>query len=518
MAKDILSVSSRSKGDEYFCSIVRIGELTPIENSDFLAVTNVNNIPIVVRKSDVKTGDVMFYAPIGSALCDGFLRINNMYELSERARNINANIVEPIMEEYYRIKDAEGKEAAEEIRLKARAMVGLFNQYGQVKQVVLKGILSSGFLFGIQEMRNYAPNIDQVDLNDMVGKDFDTVNGELFIKGFVPPVKEQQSGHGDRKGTWVSKIKHHNRLINGGIKRHYDTDLLNKPAHLSQIHPNDSICISTKIHGTSVILGNTQVKTPKFGGVYAQMFYRDWLPKCMRWTKVTDAVIYSTRNNIINKDMNPKVNDRALELKTTKVYAEYYELLKNYIPTGMTIYGEIFGYKPGVRNKYIQKNYDYGCELCTNKLMIYRITQALEGTAAVKEYNVMDVTRFVDMLIKEHPELEKRLMKMDILYHGKARDLFPEIEIDEDWSINFLNALRGCKKFHMEENEPLCKNKVPREGVVVRIDDDAISRAFKVKCQKFLGLESKAIEKGTYEDMEVYDAELNIDGEDEAEN
>ena len=49
--------------------------------------------------------------------------------------------------------------------------------------------------------------------------------------------------------------------------------------------------------------------------------------------------------------------------------------------------------------------------------------------------------------------------------------------------------------FGMEKNEPMCRNKVPREGIVIRKNDDEISEAFKLKCQKFLKREAEMIDE-----------------------
>ena len=45
-------------------------------------------------------------------------------------------------------------------------------------------------------------------------------------------------------------------------------------------------------------------------------------------------------------------------------------------------------------------------------------------------------------------------------------------------------------------NEPLCRNKIPREGIVLRIDHDPIKEAFKLKTLKFLGKEAELIDMG----------------------
>ena len=44
----------------------------------------------------------------------------------------------------------------------------------------------------------------------------------------------------------------------------------------------------------------------------------------------------------------------------------------------------------------------------------------------------------------------------------------------------------------MELDEPLCKNKVPREGVVIRIEGDRFKRAWKLKCKRHYECEAKA--------------------------
>ena len=44
--------------------------------------------------------------------------------------------------------------------------------------------------------------------------------------------------------------------------------------------------------------------------------------------------------------------------------------------------------------------------------------------------------------------------------------------------------------------------KMPREGIVIRIQDDPVAEAFKLKCIKFLEKEAKNIDKGEV-DMEM---------------
>jgi hypothetical protein len=80
-------------------------------------------------------------------------------------------------------------------------------------------------------------------------------------------------------------------------------------------------------------------------------------------------------------------------------------------------------------------------------------------------------------------------------YYGYAKDLYPDINTDEHWNENFLQRLANDKQFYMELNSPICTNKVPHEGIVIKIENMK-SEAFKLKCFKFLDKEGKALDRG----------------------
>ena len=65
----------------------------------------------------------------------------------------------------------------------------------------------------------------------------------------------------------------------------------------------------------------------------------------------------------------------------------------------------------------------------------------------------------------------------------------------EHWNENFIQRLAEDKNFFMEELSPECHNDVPHEGIVIRIED-GLSGAYKLKCNRFLFAESKALDKG----------------------
>ena len=154
----------------------------------------------------------------------------------------------------------------------------------------------------------------------------------------------------------------------------------------------------------------------------------------------------------------------------------------------------------------IQKGFDYKCNPGTNKLMIYRVTYEHNGKR--EELDISDVKDFTELLIRnlKSAGLEaaaEKIHPIDILYHGKARDLY-DIPVDENWHSNLLEHMKqDVDRLGMEQNEPLCRNKIPREGICLRIDSDPVNECFKLKCLSFLNAEAKLIDKGETSDVEM---------------
>ena len=449
----MLLTKSKNFKSEYCCTVVQIGEVNPIEGSDFLGTTLVEGRTIVVRKDQCKTGDILFYAANETQLNHDFLYINNLFD------DCTINV------------DPEKK--------------GYFNKSGRVRMIKLRGQISMGYLFGFDELKNWCPKLTENDILP-VGSDFDTVNGELFIKAYIPPIKEYPVRLSkDQKRN--KKLAKFDRIIPGEFSFHYDTSQLNREMY--RIKPDDMVTISVKLHGTSFIMGNVKTKKPRWNGLYSKLF--NHLPKFLQFTVEDYDNIYSSRTVIKNQYINSNVSSGYYE---KDVWGEYFNLLKGLIPHGMTIYGEIIGYIGG-SNSMIQKGYDYGCKPGKNKLMIYRInTKNYDGISY--EWDVREVRDWTMQLISLHPELADRIHPIDILFHGRLMDYYPQCDLSNHWHDDVLEAMKKDKRFGMEMNEPLCRNKIPREGIVLRIDHDPIKEAFKLKTLKFLGKEAELIDMG----------------------
>ena len=588
MGKNIVSKSDNFTS-EYCCSIIKIGEVKPIEGKDKIGYTLVNGETIVIRKDQVKEGDILFYASNETQLHKDFLGANNLFESGSYELNANAKEVEP-----YIVKNKEMKEHAESLEktiekvkkflnvvttfetemfacendyerkavkvyynnackklvqyvggglninsksndfiietekfvaikkieiesLKKeiedntnfiRSHVGFFNKTGRVRAIRLGGINSMGYLFSIDELAKWCPEVKDVYLPDLVGEDFDTVNGIEFIKAYVPFVP-QRSNKGDGKSIdrkRNKKIEKFDRMIKGEFSFHYSSDPL--PKCINRIKPNDTVSISLKIHGTSFVCGKLHVKTPIKLPIY-KLLWNKFVDTTGLFKKlrVTDYIVEygnvtSSRTVIKNQYINKEVTGGYYGVD---VWSEYGNLIYPYLDEGMTVYGEIFGYLTG-SDKMIQKEYDYGCEKGKNKLMPYRITTTNDNGTKY-EWNVTEVKEWTEKLIAEHPELADKIHVIDLLYHGTLANLYPHLSLTDHWHENVLEEMRNdVVHFGMEKRETLCNgHNVPREGICVRIDGDEINENFKLKCAKFFKRERKAIDAGEV-DIEMVDA------------
>lgn len=594
MSDKIFTMSENGKS-EYCCSVIKVGELTPIEGSDFLAKTEVFGTQIVVRKDQVHEGDIMFYAANETALNADFLSKNNMFEIGCREMNANAAQVAEIMKEYEekyknqadalraqakgikssidsmtnavnkakkslkkidekydtyddikkadadserkileeKIRDLTSKtlektvqytnlkkkieelvEAGKPIVDEAKKLCGFFNKYGRVRCIVLKGCPSFGFLFGIHEMAKFCPEVEGMNLDEYINQDFDTVNGVLFVKAFVPPVKpENVRKSRDEKRN--KKVKRFDRLVDGEFSFHYDTSALQK--NISIINPEQKLTISVKLHGTSVIIGKLHVKEKKNIAIYKKIwnFLIDntgLFPKSRFIDyNIVYGPVYSSRTVIKNRYINDEVGSGFYG---TDIWSEFGEIIYPYLDEGMTVYGEIYGYLTGTQTM-IQKHYAYECTEGENKIMLYRISTTMEDGKKF-EWNVQEVYDWTSKLIQRMKDAGdenwKRIHPIDILYHGTLKDLYPDVDTENHWHANILEKLKNDKEhFGMEEYEPLCTHeKVPREGIVLRIDDDPIREAFKLKTTSFTLGEAVLYDDDDYVDMEVQQGDYDL--------
>jgi len=501
MAKNIFTKSEKFK-QEYCTTIVKIGEVKDIPGYDSIGVTVVENFTMVVRKDECHEGDILFYAANESELNTDFLSKNNLFEIGERQLNVNYEEVEKLM--------------SEDKKDEAKRKVGFFNKYGRVKMIRLGGVPSFGFLFSQRAMALAFPGVEKLNLEDYIGTEFDTVDGVLFSKPYVPRIKERKHSagkgkHYKRHKKTIAKI---DRIVEGQWQFHYDTQSLERNAW--KIKPEDVVDISLKLDGTSIIFGNIQTRTPRLPKTRFNFLNKLILkafmlmPDKWRTWDIDWEDVCSSRNVIRSgnayveapKSSTSKVGKTGDNYPTglDAVYPQWYEILKGKVDHGMIIYGEILGYVPNSETGIITRGgkvYDYGCKKGENKLMIYRVTEFNSATGKYEDFEITDVIGYTKWLIETYPDLEDKIFPLQLMYHGPAKDIYPDLSTEEHWHENFVRRMKtDSEKFGMDLKEPLCKNKVWREGLVIRIENDPIQEAFKIKSDLYFEQEKKDMDKG----------------------
>lgn len=353
---------------------------------------------------------------------------------------------------------------------------GFFERSGRVKATRLRGEKSMGYIVPVQVIKDFFGDFDE---NDYINEPFDTINGTLVCEKYIVPTKNA----GLSKQNKQPKVS---RLIDGQVHLHKDTDKLEP--NVWKISPDHMVSITYKTHGTSWWVSNVKVKKNL-----------TWFQRMLR--KLGLAIqdteydyVYGSRKVVKNKGFgDPKEKDHFYGY-------DLWEDIKNevceHIPKGFTLYGEALGFtKTG---EAIQKGYDYGCEPKEMKLEIYRITQTNED-GLVTELSHSEIAQFC---------MKTGLTQSKTFHYGKAYWLLPEVDAHaRDWTEKLIAKLRDE---YTEKDCHMCINKVPEEGIVLRVDDLFDFVAFKLKSFRFLEWESKELDKGEAADIEDREPEVIV--------
>lgn len=528
--KEMFKISENANPN-YLALITKIGETHPIEGADRLLRTTVNGFDIVVG-NNMKEGDIVVYVPVESALSEKFLSANNLYEIDEWQKNANASEIGVLYTKLNELKSEGKKDEADAVYKEIKSKVGYFTNKNRVRIINLRGCPSNGFVAGVDSLVKYNSELADSNWEELVGTYFNYVGNDEFCKKYIPTIKENDVPQNNRKGTKKAqkKLQRFDRLVPGQYEFHYDTIRLDATNMKTFIQPTDTVTITVKVHGALAEMANVLInkklsvweKIKKFIGFHVET--------------TEYGNIYSSHKVIKNRYINKgEINN----FYGADIWGCVNRDFGKYLSEGMTVYGEVAGYVEG-SDKMIQKNHDYGCKPGCWKFMPYRITET-DKYGNSREWNISEIFKWTIDLMVAHPELEDKILPIKILYHGRICDLYPDIEIDEKWYSNFLERLHNDKNFYMELKEPMCHlyeeeanaakkaldkaiadgeskkiiaklekefNKwedmrAPREGVVIRIDNDAKAEAFKVKTNAHYGVECAQHDAGEVDIEEI---------------
>lgn len=507
MKKFWINENIENYSPNYLATICKVGEVHPIEGADKICRTVVNGFDIVIGK-DTKEGDIVVYVPVESAICDGFLSANNLYEIGQWEKNANHAEVGALLAKVDELKGEGKHDEAETVYKEAKSLVGYFNKRNRVRIITLKGISSNGFIASVNSLVKYDPELADVNWETLIDTQFNYIDDNEFCHKYIPPINEPNRTSQRNFNKRMKKLKRFDRLVDGQFAYHYDTVRIEGSNFYKLLQPTDTVTLTTKVHGTSIILANILVnrklslleKIKKFFGVKVQL--------------TEYGNVYSSRSVIKNRYIN---NGDKHDFYGIDIWGCVNRDFAPYLEKGMTVYGEVVGYLEG-SDKMIQKDHDYGCKVGQWKFMPYRITMTDEY-GDKKEWNIDEVDAWTRKLVAEHPELTDKVLFLDILYHGKLADIYPDIDVENHWHENFLERLKNDENFYMELKEPMChlyeaeaiaakeaiekakeqnqskkviskltkdyekweSMRAPREGIVIRIDDDPHAEAFKIK-------------------------------------
>lgn len=418
----------KTKSD-YCATVVVIDKLVVLENCDNVKHAIIMGNNVVVGK-DTKEGDIGLFFPVETQLSPKYLSYNNLY----RKEELNQD----------------------------NAKKGYFEINGRIRCVKFRGNKSEGLFMPIESMSNLG--FDTEDFKE--GDSFDKIDNVEICNKYIIKIKNQHGLGG--KGKKARKPIE-SKIIDDQFRFHTDTSQLYRNLH--HINPDDIIQLSYKLHGTSGISSKILCKKKI-----------NWFEKALKFlgVNIVDKEydnIYSSRKVIKNHELNPNAN-------------HYYEIdiwglantkIEQYLSTGMTMYYEIVGYTP--EGGMIQAGYDYGCEIKTFEIYIYRITHT-SNDGSVIEYTSQQVKEFCAF---------KGLNSVPELFYGKANELFSDNRLTiRNWREGFLNELKT--RFN-DKNCYMCANNIPEEGVVLR-KDSLEFEAWKCKSAKFYEWETKQLDKG----------------------
>jgi hypothetical protein len=440
-------IKSTNADINYLAKIINITEFSNHPNPEVtkLKVATVDGYRVIVSV-DSPTG-LYVYFPTLSTINPDFLKFTNLY----RHSNLNADT----------------------------SKKGFFEDNGKVTAIKLKGLVSEGFLIEykilLEWLQNYTTISDYESSKDE-NKEFDTIE---FKGGSIWICKKA------RNQVQVSKFKEvkdsggFDLLLDGQFRLHYQTVLIKKCPYV--VNYDDIVSITEKIHGTSGVSAYLLCKS--------KLSWRDklinWLSNtigdwCINWRSY--EYLYSSKNVIKNRYQGVE--------ETCDIWKYAHEYVKDKLWKGMSLYYEIVGYLPN--GNFIQKNYDYGCcppktdengkvsfEPEINfKVRVYRITLTNED-GKVHEFSAKEVQQWCK---------NNGLIPVTEYYYGEAGKLTWGMNGYDDnlsYCENFINFLTNNKDFYMEEPSPSCNNKVPHEGLVIKVENMR-SEAFKLKCFAFV--------------------------------
>lgn len=441
-----MKLEIKSDNPNYLAKVVRLPAPRKHNNADKLACVGIAGSNVITGL-DAKEGDLYVFFPLESALNLEYLSYTNSFEDSSLNRN--------------------------------KEIKGFFKYHGRIRAIKLRGERSEGYIVpvgSIEEWLKFLKINFKFD-ESMIDQDFDYIDDLKICEKYInrEALRRAEQARLQEERRTKKKVKRESKLVENQFRLHEDTEQLKRNIH--KINLNDTITISYKLHGTSVVVSKVLCKKPL-----------KWYEKILKklGVNIIDThydLVYSSRCVIKNQYAD-------------KVHASYYaediygvvaEKIKDSIKDGISIYGEIVGYLS--TGKAVQPDYDYGCVPGQHAFYVYRMTYT-NPKGDVFEFTTKQIERYC---------LKFGLNIVPVYYYGSVRDYLEYNDICNNYykdDTTWRNLLvEHLVKNYNEKKCYICKNDVPEEGIVLTLENDFF-QAFKLKSFNFLERESKQNDKG----------------------
>lgn len=333
------------ENENYAATIVRVSDVIPLEGSD-----NIVGVPFfgfqAITSKDVMIGDIGVVFPAGTQLSHEFCRENNLY----RDKILNRDI----------------------------SKGGYFEKNRRVRAMNFRGHRSDCFFMPLSAFSHITPDPWNAF---KVGDVFDSIDGHEICKKYIVPMSGGPQGAPAIRVTPRVDGKFFPKVDNQDSFLRYP-DIIQDDAW---------IWVTQKLHGTSIRIGNTIVKT-KLG-------LRDRVAKRLgvHVKETSYDVVYGSRRVI--KDANDQDQAHYYE---SDIWTQAGKKIAHLIPEGFIVYGELIGWTPD--GAPIQKGYTYDLPLGKSEIYIYRVS-VITPSGYIVDLSWLEVTQFCQRMGLNHVPL-----------------------------------------------------------------------------------------------------------------
>lgn len=392
----------------------------------------------VVVGIDTKVGDIGVYFPSDLQLGVEFCEVNNLCRKKDENGNNIGGFLDP--------------------------------EKRNVKPTKLRGVRSDGLYCPISSLSSF------VDISTLsIGDTITVLNGVEICRKFIPKSNSRSTSNSD-----TSKNKRKKSDIKYPVfSLHVDTEQL--VYNISDFKPGDTCYITLKMHGTNAASMCTIESKNKKRTLFDKILKRPAKQE-NSWKTVS-----SSRRVILDDYSGGYYGDNSFRKK-------WNDFFDGKLHKGEEVFYEIVGYisnnKPimadannkKLNDKEFVKQYgdttrfSYGCENGESDIYVFRMTMTNEDGYTVEYPWELVKLRCEQMGVKCVPEFDKFI-------YTTEEDLMNRVN-------SFVDGADPIGKTHI------------REGVVVRIDNRPIFKAYKHKSYEFKILEGLIKESAVAPDIE----------------